>query len=104
MLEKQIIKLYKIESTYSDPYFKSYWSLRPSDDHNATHGATGLKHDDYTDDGPIEFVLPDGYEIGETVTGEVAVFDDRGSHASVETLHGKPYLLTGKGYIRLEQR
>lgn len=61
------IRLYKITTTYADPYARDYWSTCPAS--NEVHPATGLPYDTWTDAEDAEFVLPDGIDVDSDESG-----------------------------------
>ena len=85
----QKVKLYRITTVYVDPYRRDYWSMMPAQE--GTHPATGYRYEDLTDGGPVEFWLPDGLTVEETRMGDVAIYDEKGTHLEIVDAHnGEP--------------
>lgn len=80
-INKNTVNLYMVTTTYYDPYYKDHWSLTPA------------QTDEYQDEGPVEFELPAGYHVGETVDGNAAIFDSNDRYVPIETRNGEPYLV-----------
>lgn len=49
------------------------------------------------DDGGRDYELPEGYSVGETKYGELAIFDEKDEHVELCTLNNRPVLITGNG-------
>ena len=86
---KRTIKLYRVTTTYVDPYARDYWSTRPAT--NELHPATGLPYDEWTDGGAVEFVLPEGVAYDEDMG---MLYDEReGRYLEIHEKRGEPYVL-----------
>ena len=55
-----------------------------------------------TDDGGKDYVLPDGFEVSDTTTGERQIFDAKGEYCGITNKHNSPCLLTSDGDIVLK--
>lgn len=84
------VLIYKSECTkaYSMSEQGEGYSLRPW-----SNGDSGYYEGD--DDGGLWYTLPDGYSIGETVSGEKAIFDANDKHCEI-VMHrsGRPQLVS----------
>jgi hypothetical protein len=72
-------------------YSLAPWEQPMWDDH--TIDARDYSGDD---DGGVEYVLPDGFVVSETVMGDTAIFDGKGNHWDiVPHSSGRPQLVGG---------
>ena len=55
------------------------------------------------DDGGKEYVLPDSYELAESATGLLAIFDPDGEYCTISALGNTPVLVTSKGLTLLRR-
>ena len=87
------VTMYRITTTYEGSYFNSYWSLSPAS--NEAHPDTGLEYDYYTNGDPVDFILPDGIEVGICdATGLPELYDENGTHIYViDAYNGEPMVL-----------
>jgi len=51
------------------------------------------------DDGGQEYLLPDGYRAGETVSCLKAIFDAQNRHCELISHHGKPAIISDDGRV-----
>lgn len=80
------ISLYRIEPTYAGSVLLPYWSTSPAC--NATDPDTGLEYDEWTDGGPVEFVLPDHVSFDDEMG---MLYDERdGQYLRINELGGEP--------------
>lgn len=83
------INLYRITTTYADPYARDRWSTTPAT--NEVHPDTGLEYDELTDGGPVAFELPDGVAYDEDMG---MLYDEReGRYLELLEKRGEPYVL-----------
>lgn len=89
---ENVVKLYKI--TITKAYMMSEqgtgYSLTPWSGNN-------VDYEGY-DDGGRDYLLPEGYKVGETVDGTIAIFDANDQYCSISAKNnGNPTLVTGSG-------
>lgn len=83
------IKLYRITTTYADPYARDRWSTTPAT--NEVHPETGLEYDEVADGGPVAFELPEGVGYDEDMG---MLYDEReGRYLELLEKRGEPYVL-----------
>ena len=77
------VNLYRITTTYADPYFNDFWSLSPA------------SRDDLEDGGPVEFALPEGIEVGICdASGLPELYDEKMGHIVIQDAYnGEPLIV-----------
>ncbi|MEK5167195.1 hypothetical protein NYE69_33475 [Paenibacillus sp. FSL R5-0527] len=88
------IKLQFVESQKNDLMTKDTYVIADSD-YSVTEFS--FVHD------PVEYVLPEGYSVGETVTGDAAIFDHKNEHCELDAFGKTPRLSSVTGQVLLSK-
>lgn len=52
---------------------------------------------------PVEYILPEGYELAESNMETLEIYDSNGNHCDIGILAGQPTLISSKGRVVLQQ-
>ncbi|PAD72433.1 hypothetical protein [Paenibacillus campinasensis] len=88
------IKLQFVETQKNDRMTKDTYVIADSD-YSVTEFS--FVHD------AVEYVLPEGYSVGETVTGEIAIFDHKNEHCELDAYGVTPRLSSITGQVLLSK-
>jgi hypothetical protein len=90
------VKLYKITRT------KTYMMCEQGEGFSLYPWGSNTPSCEGEDDGGKDYILPDGYHIGETKSGEKMIYDANDKYMIIgKTSHGMPMLLGDFNYIPL---
>lgn len=88
------IKLQFVETQKNDPMTKDTFVIADSD---YSVSQFSFVHD------VEDYVLPEGYSVGKTVTGEVAIFDHKNEHCELDAYGKTPRLSSITGQVLLSK-
>ena len=70
---------------------------------NLTGWGNNTQYYEGTDDGGLEYVLPEGYSVGKTVIKESAIFDEKNKYCGIVNKDGKIYLVSPTRMIEIKE-
>lgn len=94
MIEMNTVKLQWIQTQKNDPFTRDTYAIADSN----------FKITDFSfANDPEDYILPEGYTTGETVSGEVAVFDNKNNYCVLDRHINHPRLSSSVGVVYLKK-
>ena len=84
-------KIYKVTCTNAYQMYEqgTSYGLEPWGDNTAYYEGY--------DDGGVDYILPDGYEVAKSFSGTLEIYDENERHCTLYSCHGKPAIMTNGG-------
>lgn len=89
------VKLYKINQT------KAYQMSEQGEGYSLEPYFSGSNHYEGYDDGGKDYILPEGYEVGESTMDELQIYSDKGEYCQIIKKFNSPCLIMSEGEIML---
>lgn len=88
------VKLHWIQTLINDPFTKDTYAIENSDFYTVENSHVHEAE---------EYILPEGYTIGETVAGEIAIFDNNNKYCELDRFRNSPRLSSSSRVVLLEK-
>jgi hypothetical protein len=91
------VKIYKSVCT------KGYMLSEQGEGASLTGWGSNTEYYEGYDDGGKDYALPEGYSLGKTASGEVAIFDEKDNYCTIVNEDGKILLVTAFGITEIKE-